>query len=66
MLLLTRLPGQEIMINDGQIRIRVMGVQGTQVRLAFEAPREITIHRAEIHAKIKAEEAAQLNQPIST
>lgn len=48
MLVLTRRRGEEILIGD-DIRIRVLGVSGNRVRLAFEAPFSTGIHRAEIH-----------------
>lgn len=48
MLVLTRRPGEEIVIGD-DIRVRVLSVSGNRVRLAFEAPLTTGIHRAEIH-----------------
>jgi carbon storage regulator len=48
MLVLTRKPGEEIVIGQ-DIRVRVLGVSGNRVRLAFEAPLDLSIHRAEIH-----------------
>ena len=47
MLILTRRQNEEIWIGD-DIRIRVIEIRGKQVRLAFEAPRRIGIHRLEI------------------
>lgn len=47
-LVLTRSRLQSIIIADN-IKITVIGVQGGQVRMAFEAPREIIILREEIY-----------------
>lgn len=51
MLVLSRKVGEEIMIGDS-IRLVVVGVRGTQVRLGLEAPRDVAIHRREIHRRI--------------
>lgn len=64
MLILTRKPGESIVIGDN-VTITVLGVRGNQVRLGVEAPIEISVHREEIYHRIqrektrrKAEEAA--------
>ncbi|MGL4553425.1 MAG: carbon storage regulator [Gemmataceae bacterium] len=36
-----------MIIGDG-IRVKVLSVQGNQVRLGFVAPRSVTIHRQEL------------------
>ena len=55
MLVLSRKKSESIVINDN-ITITVVEVRGDKVRLGIEAPREIPIHRSEVHAAIKAEE----------
>ena len=52
MLVLTRNIGERIIINDN-IVVKISGVQGNQVRLAIQAPKEISIHREEIQNLIK-------------
>ena len=47
MLILRRKPGEQLLIGDN-IRITVMDVSEGGVRLAIEAPREITILRSEL------------------
>jgi carbon storage regulator len=47
MLVLTRKLGEEIVIGN-DIRVRVVAVQGNQVRLGFTAPKEISIQREEL------------------
>ncbi len=62
MLVLTRKPKQQIMIGDNII-INIVEVQGENVRIAIDAPREIKIYRGEIYRAIQEENqkaAAQL------
>jgi carbon storage regulator len=54
MLVLTRKPGQSIMIGDG-IEIQVLSVAGEKVRLGVTAPREVSIFRNEVYARISEE-----------
>ena len=54
MLVLTRKPRQQIMIGDN-IVINVVDVQGENVRIAIEAPRDIKIYRGEIYRAIQEE-----------
>lgn len=51
MLLLTRKPGEKIMVGD-HIEITVVAVQGSKVRLGIAAPHGVAIHREEILRKI--------------
>ena len=54
MLVLTRKPRQQIMIGDNII-INVVEVQGDNVRIAIEAPRDVKIYRGEIYRAIQEE-----------
>ncbi len=54
MLLLTRKIGETIMVGN-DISITVLSIRGGQVRLGFNAPKEVPIHREEIYTKIKSE-----------
>jgi len=55
MLILTRLPGQTLLIGD-DIAIEVLGVQGQQVRLGLTAPRDVTILRQELVERLAGAE----------
>jgi carbon storage regulator len=57
MLILTRRAGETLMIGD-DIEITVLGAKGNQVRLGVKAPRDVSVHRAEIYARIQQERAA--------
>jgi carbon storage regulator len=52
MLVLTRRPGEEIVI-DGDIRVTVVSVQGDRIRIGIMAPPSILVDRAEIHERRK-------------
>ncbi|MFO0808595.1 MAG: carbon storage regulator [Gemmataceae bacterium] len=47
MLVLSRKQNEEVVIN-GNITVRVVGIKGNQVRLAFSAPLDVEIYRSEI------------------
>lgn len=49
MLVLSRKPGEEILVGN-DIRIQVTRISGNQVRLGIDAPQNIVIRRAEIPA----------------
>jgi carbon storage regulator len=54
MLVLTRKPGQSIMIGDG-VEVQVLSVAGEKVRLGITAPRDVSIFRNEVYDRIESE-----------
>jgi carbon storage regulator len=56
MLVLTRKPGQSIMIGDG-VEVQVLSVAGEKVRLGITAPRDVGIFRNEVYERIEGEAA---------
>jgi carbon storage regulator len=54
MLVLTRKKGESIVIGDN-ITVKVISVDGDQVKIGIEAPRNVEIHRQEVYEGIKQE-----------
>ncbi|WP_100487171.1 carbon storage regulator CsrA [Sporolactobacillus pectinivorans] len=52
MLILTRKLGESIHIGD-QIEVRIVAIDGDQIKLGINAPREIDVHRSEIYESIQ-------------
>lgn len=48
------------MIGDG-IEVKIIGVDGDQVKLGIEAPRHIKVHRQEVFEAIQSENKAALD-----
>ena len=55
MLVLSRKKDESIVIDD-QIVITIVEIRGDKVRLGIQAPKEVPVHRSEVHAAIQAEQ----------
>ncbi len=58
MLVITRREGEEVVIGDPRQPIgivRIASIKGDRVRVAFEFPRDIDVHRREVADQILAE-----------
>ena len=62
MLILTRRIGESVYIGD-EVRMTVLGVRGTQVRIGINAPKEVPVHREEIYYRIKHENDDDVDMP---
>lgn len=63
MLVITRRENEEVVIGDPADpigKVRVSSIRGDRVRLAFDFPKHIQVHRAEVAAEIKAEAGSPL------
>ena len=65
MLILTRRIGESVHIGD-DIRLTVLGVRDSQVRIGINAPKEVPVHREEIYYRIKHEQEMRGGQSGST
>ncbi len=54
MLILTRRIGETLMVGD-DVKVTVLGVNGNQVRIGVDAPKNVEVHREEIYQRINAE-----------
>lgn len=52
MLVLTRRPGESIMIGD-DIVVTVLDVRGDVVRVGIKAPRSVQVHREEVYLELQ-------------
>lgn len=58
MLILTRRVGETVTIGD-TVTVTVLGVEGNQVRVGVNAPKDVPVHGEEIYERIKAEQLAE-------
>jgi carbon storage regulator len=57
MLILSRRANQSIMIGS-DVQITVLEIRGDQVRIGIKAPRDVTVHREEVHREITEQNRA--------
>lgn len=60
MLVLTRKLNESIQIGD-DIEIKVLGIEGDQIKLGIAAPKSVEIHRKEIYIDIQEQNNAAAN-----
>lgn len=61
MLILTRRPGQTIVIGDNEITVTVLSHNGNQVRLGITAPPDKPVHREEVADRIREQNGGQID-----
>lgn len=52
MLVVTRKQGEAVLLGE-DIEVVVVGIEGNQVRLGFQAPASVVIHRKELYERIQ-------------
>ncbi|MBA9026728.1 carbon storage regulator CsrA [Peribacillus huizhouensis] len=60
MLVLTRKRNESIMIGN-DIEITILAVEGEQIKLGINAPKQVEIHRKEIYLSIQQENNEAIN-----
>lgn len=58
MLILTRRPGETLVLGD-DVTVTVLGVNGGQVKIGITAAKNVEVHRQEVYERIQAEKGAQ-------
>ena len=58
MLILSRKVGETLMVGE-DVTVTVMAVNGNQVRIGINAPKDVEVHREEIYERIKEEKTQQ-------
>ena len=61
MLVLSRKRGEGVMIGQN-VEVVVLEIRGDRVKLGFQGPADVPIHREEIYARIAAE--TRMVQPV--
>ena len=64
MLVLSRKIGETIVINDN-IEVKVLSIDGDQVKLGIIAPKSVKIYRQEVYAQIEQQNEEALNSDTS-
>ena len=65
MLVLSRKTGESIMIGD-QIEVKILSIDGDQVKLGIVAPKSVKVHRSEVYEAIQEQnkEAMQASPDV--
>lgn len=63
MLVLTRKKNESIQIGE-DIEIKILSVDGDQIKIGIEAPQSIDIHRKEVYLEIQAQNSEAANIPL--
>ncbi len=64
MLVLTRKKDESIMIGD-QIELKILSVEGDQIKIGIVAPKNVKVYRSEVYEIIQNENKQAQNLPIS-
>ncbi len=64
MLVLSRKKDESIMIGD-QIEIKILAVEGEQIKIGIVAPKTIKVHRSEVFEAIQAQNKEALSASSS-
>lgn len=65
MLVLSRKKGESVMIGD-QVEVKIISVDGEQVKLGIVAPKSVKVHRSEIFEAIQEQNKEALANTVDT
>ncbi|MDB3085897.1 carbon storage regulator [Clostridioides difficile] len=65
MLVISRKKGEEILIGD-YIEVKIVDIDGNNIKLAISAPDDVSILRKEIYDRIKEENKKAVNKNLKT
>ena len=60
-LVISRKVGETLFIDGDRIKVHISQIRGDYVRLAFDAPPEVSIHREEVWDAIQREKAEEVS-----
>ena len=60
MLILSRRAGESIYIGDN-VRVSVLKIQGSQIKLGFEVPENVGVYREEVYNRIREQNQKALD-----
>lgn len=63
MLVLSRKKGESLVIGDN-IEVKVLGIEGEQVKIGIVAPRSVDVHRSEVYESIQEQNKEALNVTV--
>lgn len=63
MLVLTRKPNEAIQIGD-HIEIKILAVEGDQIKIGINAPKSVDVYRKEIYVDIQKQNSEAANIPL--
>lgn len=61
MLVLTRRVGRTFNIGD-DVQVTIVEIQGNQVRIGINAPKQVPVHREEVYERIKKATESSITQ----
>lgn len=59
MLILTRRPGESLYLGEN-IKLKVLSIQGKQIKLGLDVPEDMAVYRDEVYLKIKEQNSLAL------
>lgn len=62
MLVLTRRKGESIILGD-DVEVKILNLQGSQVKVGVQAPKSLSVHRKEVYLRRQEQKAEEPGEP---